>query len=90
MRHGFIKVAACTPKIRVADPVYNSERIIEALREAEAHKGPSVIIAYTPCSAHGIKAGMANVQSEMKRAVDAGYWLRYRYDPGKEDRKSVV
>ena len=68
-----------------ADP----NQLIRAIREAEAHKGPSVIIAYTPCSAHGIKAGMANVQSEMKRAVDAGYWLLYRYDPGKEQPMTV-
>ncbi len=62
-----------------ADP----NQLIRAIREAEAHKGPSVIVAYTPCQAHGIKAGMANVQAEMKRAVDAGYWLLYRYDPEK-------
>ncbi len=60
-----------------ADP----NQLLRAVKEAEAHKGPSVIVAYTPCQAHGIKAGMANVQSEMKRAVDAGYWLLYRYDP---------
>ena len=63
-----------------ADP----NQLIRAIREAEAHRGPSVIVAYTPCQAHGIKAGMANVQSEMKRAVDSGYWLLYRYDPEKE------
>ncbi len=62
-----------------ADP----NQLLRAIREAEAHKGPSVIVAYTPCSAHGIKAGMASVQQEMKRAVDAGYWLLYRYDPEK-------
>lgn len=63
-----------------ADP----NQLIKAVHEAEQHKGPSVIIAYTPCSAHGIKAGMANVQDEMKRAVDAGYWLLYRYNPAEE------
>ncbi len=62
-----------------ADPA----QLLRAVREAEAHRGPSVIVAYTPCQAHGIKAGMANVQAEMKRAVDAGYWLLYRYDPEK-------
>lgn len=60
-----------------ADP----NQLIKAVKEAEEHKGPSVIIAYTPCAAHGIKAGMANVQQEMKRAVDAGYWILYRYNP---------
>ena len=63
-----------------ADP----NQLLRAIREAEAHKGPSVIVAYTPCSAHGIKAGMANVQEEMRRAVEAGYWLLYRYDPQRE------
>ncbi len=60
-----------------ADP----NQLIRALKEAQEHKGPSVIIAYTPCVAHGIKAGMSNVQNEMKRAVDAGYWTLYRYNP---------
>ena len=68
-----------------ADP----NQLLRAVREAEAHKGPSVIVAYTPCSAHGIKAGMANVQAEMKRAVDAGYWLLYRYDPEREQPMTV-
>ena len=68
-----------------ADP----NQLIRAIKEAEAHKGPSVIVAYTPCQAHGIKAGMANVQAEMKRAVDSGYWLLYRYDPEKEQPMTV-
>jgi len=68
-----------------ADP----NQLIRAIREAEAHRGPSVIVAYTPCQAHGIKAGMANVQQEMKRAVDAGYWLLYRYDPSQEQPMHV-
>ncbi len=68
-----------------ADP----NQLIKALREAEQHKGPSVIVAYTPCVAHGIKAGMANVQNEMKRAVDAGYWTLYRYNPNEEKPMKV-
>lgn len=63
-----------------ADPA----QLIRALREAEEYDGPSVIIAYTPCSCHGIKIGMDRVQEEMKRAVDSGYWLLYRYDPRRE------
>ena len=63
-----------------ADP----NQLIRALREAEEYNGPSVVIAYTPCSCHGIKTGMDRVQEEMKRAVDSGYWLLYRYDPRKE------
>ena len=68
-----------------ADP----NQLIKALHEAEMHKGPSVIVAYTPCVAHGIKAGMANVQNEMKRAVDAGYWTLYRYNPNAENPMKV-
>ena len=63
-----------------ADP----NQLIKALREAEEYDGPSVIVAYTPCTAHGIRNGMNKVQEEMKRAVDSGYWLLYRYDPRKE------
>lgn len=68
-----------------ADP----NQLIKAIKEAEAHKGPSVIVAYTPCAAHGIRAGMSQVQQEMKRAVDSGYWTLYRYDPGKEKPLSL-
>ena len=67
----------------------DANQLIKALHEAEQHKGPSVVIAYTPCVAHGIKAGMANVQNEMKRAVDAGYWTLYRYNPNAEKPMKV-
>ena len=63
-----------------ADP----NQLIRALKEAESYDGPSVIVAYTPCTSHGIRSGMHKVQEEMKRAVDSGYWLLYRYDPRKE------
>ena len=63
-----------------ADPA----QLVKALKEAESYNGPSVIVAYTPCTSHGIKNGMHRVQEEMKRAVDSGYWLLYRYDPRKE------
>ena len=56
-------------------------QLIKAIKEAEEHKGPSVIVAYTPCTVHGIKSGMQNVQEEMKCAVDSGYWPLYRYNP---------
>ena len=68
-----------------ADP----NQLIRAIREAEQHKGPSVIVAYTPCINHGIKAGMSSVQEEMKRAVDAGYWTLYRYNPNAEQPMTV-
>lgn len=60
-----------------ADP----NQLLTAIREAEAYHGPSIIIAYAPCANHGLKCGMANVQQEMKAAVDAGYWFLYRYNP---------
>ena len=63
-----------------ADPA----QLVKAIKEAEEYDGPSVIVAYTPCSSHGICSGMQNVQKEMKRAVESGYWLLYRYDPRKE------
>jgi pyruvate-ferredoxin/flavodoxin oxidoreductase len=57
---------------------------VKAIKEAEAFDGPAVIIAYTPCASHGIRGGLGNAQMEMKRAVDAGYWKLYRFDPSKE------
>lgn len=53
----------------------------KAIKEAEAYPGPSVIIAYSPCIAHGIKGGMSGAQREEKFAVEAGYWHLYRYNP---------
>ena len=54
---------------------------LKAVREAESYNGPSVIIAYSPCINHGIKNGMSTVQDVEKRAVAAGYWSLFRYDP---------
>ena len=54
---------------------------LKAIREAEAYNGPSIIIAYAPCINHGIKTGMATAQAEEKKAVQAGYWHLYRYNP---------
>ena len=59
----------------------NPAQLLKVLKEAEEYDGPSVIIAYTPCQTHGIKAGMGNTQEEMKRAVESGYWTLYHYDP---------
>ena len=64
-----------------ADP----NQLMKAITEAESFHGPSLIIAYAPCINHGIKAGMDQVQAEMKRAVDSGYWPLYRYDPRRID-----
>ena len=64
----------------------DNNQLVKALREAEAFPGPSVVIAYAPCQSHGLKCGMAKVQDEMKRAVDAGYWHLYRYNPNAEKK----
>lgn len=54
---------------------------IKAINEAESYKGPSLIIAYSPCVSHGIKTGMGTSIMEERRAVEAGYWHLYRYNP---------
>ena len=59
----------------------NPNQLIKAIKEAEAHKGPSIVICYAPCINHGIKKGMNNVQQEMKDAVASGYWNLYGYRP---------
>ena len=57
---------------------------IKAIAEAESYHGPSLIIGYAPCEMHGVKGGMANCQAEMKKAVAAGYWNMFRFDPRKK------
>ena len=59
----------------------NYEQYLKVLQEAESFNGPSLIIAYAPCINHGLKCGMSDVMGEMRRAVEAGYWFLYRYDP---------
>ncbi len=54
---------------------------LKAIAEAEAYHGPSLIIGYAPCEMHSIKGGMANCQAEMKKAVEAGYWQMFRFNP---------
>lgn len=54
---------------------------IKALTEAESYKGPSLVIAYSPCISHGIRSGMGSAQTVIKNAVEAGYWHLYRFDP---------
>ena len=58
---------------------------LKAMHEAESYDGPSLIIAYAPCINHGIKGGMGVSQTEEKKAVEAGYWHLYRFDPRKEE-----
>ena len=55
-----------------------------AIKEAEAYDGPSLVICYAPCINHGLKAGMGLSQKEEKLAVECGYWHLYRYNPALE------
>ena len=59
---------------------------LKALAEAEAYPGPSLVIGYAPCEMHSIKGGMANCQAEMKKAVEAGYWQMFRFNPAAEKK----
>lgn len=59
----------------------NMNQTIKALAEAENYKGPSLVIAYSPCINHGIKTGMGTTVAEEKKAVEAGYWHLYRHNP---------
>jgi len=70
--YGYVYVAQCAMGSDKA-------QLIKAMKEAEAYKGPSLIICYAPCINHGIN--MMKSQSEEKSAVDCGYWQLYRYNP---------
>ena len=59
----------------------DKNQTLKVIAEAEAYKGPSLIIAYAPCVAHGLKNGMGTSQEESKRAVESGYWSLYHYNP---------
>ena len=63
----------------------SQSQYLKAIREAEAYKGPSLIIAYSPCINHGLRQGMGKTQAQGKFAVDAGYWHLYRYNPALEE-----
>ncbi len=63
----------------------SQSQTLKAIREAEAYDGPSLIIAYSPCINHGIRAGMGKAQNRIKEAVDAGYWHLWRFDPRLEE-----
>jgi pyruvate-ferredoxin/flavodoxin oxidoreductase len=54
-------------------------QVVKAFLEAEAYPGPSIVIAYSPCIMHGIDMGFSS--EEAKKAVQAGYWPLYRYNP---------
>ena len=59
------------------------QQTLNAIMEAEAYDGPSLIIAYAPCINHHAKAGMGKAMTTMERAVKAGYWHLFRYNPDK-------
>ncbi len=63
----------------------NMNQSIKAIKEAKEHDGPSLIIAYSPCISHGIKAGMSNSLEEEKLAVQSGYFPIFRYDSSKNE-----
>ena len=72
MSYGYVYVASVSMGA-------NPNQLIKALNEAEAYHGPSLIIAYAPCINHGINMNFS--QAEAKKAVEAGYWQLYRYNP---------
>ncbi len=74
MTYGYVYVASVSMGA-------NKNQCLKAFLEAETYPGPAVIIAYSPCINQGLKAGMGKTQEEEKRAVEAGYWPLYRYDP---------
>ncbi len=79
MSYGYVYVAQVAMG---ASPM----QYLNAIKEAEAYDGPSLIIAYSPCIKHGLKAGMGLSQKEEKFAVDCGYWHLYRYNPMLEEQ----
>jgi len=77
------RIAMCYPHVYVAccNIGYDKEQYLRALKEADAHKGPSIIIAYSPCIEHGIKSGMEHSLDNANLASKCGYALIFRYNP---------
>ena len=78
MSYGYVYVAQCAMGA-------DNNQVLKAMVEAESYNGPSLIICYAPCINHGIKGGMSIAQQEEKKAVEAGYWNIFRYDPRRAD-----
>ena len=80
------RMAMCYPHVYVAcvNIGYNKEQYLKVLQEANAHNGPSIVIAYAPCIEHGIKAGMEHSLDDAKLATECGYFLLFRYNPDTE------
>ncbi|MGT2801001.1 pyruvate:ferredoxin (flavodoxin) oxidoreductase [Streptococcus marmotae] len=70
----------------------NPIQVIKAFEEAENYPGPSIIIAYVPCIAHGLEFGMKKTLEEAKEAVESGYWSLYRYNPilAEQDKNPMI
>ena len=77
------KMALAYPHVYVATVSLgaNMIQLLKAFREAEAYKGPSIIIAYAPCISHGIEGGMENTVEMQRLAVNSGYFPLFRYNP---------
>lgn len=82
VKKDLFKIASCIPNCYVASISLgaNMMQAIKAFNEAEAHEGPAIIIAYSPCIEHGIKTGMTTSSEEQKLAVECGYTILMRYD----------
>ncbi len=63
----------------------NQQQFIKAIAEAESYDGPSIVICYAPCIAHGIKVGLTSTQAREKLAVESGYWHLWRFDPRRKE-----
>ena len=66
----------------------DKNQFLKAVMEAEAHQGPSIIIAYAPCINHGLKEGMGRTIANEEQAVKCGYWHLYRFNPNVEEGKN--
>ena len=64
----------------------DKNQVVKAMLEAEAHDGPSIIIAYSTCISHGLKKGMGFSIRNMDEAVKAGYWHLYRFNPALKEQ----
>ena len=80
------RIAMCYPHVYVAcvNASYDKEHYLKVLKEASVHKGPSLIIAYSPCIEHGIKKGMEYSLENGFLATKCGYFLTLRYKPEEE------
>ena len=65
------------------------QQTINALKEAEAYDGPSIVIGYCPCINHGLRTGMSHAVIEQREAVKAGYWPLYRFNPASDKLLTV-